>query len=177
MARSAFKLKSGNISGGSSFKQIGSSPVKLGWFKKGLEYGGKLYNTFKYGSRYADEVSEIITKGTNKMKPLNAKGGPRGGGKVTNVTNETVSTGTSNMKSELSKLNPRKTTTRFKVARGTGVAGVIGSVIAKDNADGSSIEVYQPTSEQSPKIGRYSTDSINNNAENKEKKYVPSTYE
>ena len=172
MARSAFKLKSGNISGGSSFKQIGSSPVKLGWLKSVAQGAGKLYSKFKYGSRYADEVSEIITKGTNKMKPYTKKGKPR-----KNFTNETVSTGTSNMKSELSKLNPRKTTTRFKVARGTGVAGVIGSVIAKDNADGSSIEVYQPTSEQSPKIGRYSTDSINNNAENKEKKYVPSTYE
>ena len=155
MARSAFKLKSGNISGGSSFKQIGSSPVKLQWLKKGYDFGKGLYNTFKYGSRYADEVSEIITKGTNKMKPLNAKGGPRGGGKVTNVTNETVSTGTSKMKSELSKLNPRKTTTRFKVAQGTGVAGVIGSVVAKDGLDGSTVEVG-PIETEVSRTGKFS---------------------
>ena len=155
MARSAFKLKSGNISGGSSFKQIGSSPMKLGWLKKGVEYGSKLYKAFKYGSKYADEVSEIVTKGTNKMKPFNAKGGPRGGGKVTNVTNETVSTGTSKMKSELSKLNPRKTTTRFKVAQGAGVLGVIGSVIAKDGLDGSTVEVG-PIETEVSRTGKFS---------------------
>ena len=151
MARSAFKLKSGNISGGSSFKQIGSSPVKLQWLKKGYDFGKGLYNTFKYGSKavkYADDVSEIITKGTNKMKPYTKEGKPK-----KYLSNEKVSTGTSNMKSEISKLNPRETTTRFKIARGALVATGIGSVIAKDGLDGSTVEVGPL---ETPRTGKYS---------------------
>ena len=175
MAKSAFKLKSGNISGGSSFKQMGSSPMKLGILsriKKTYDAGKSLYNTFKYGSRYADEVSNIVTKGTNKMKPYTKKGELR-----KNFTNKKVDAGTSKMKSELKDLNPNKTTTRFKIARGVAIGTGIGSVIAKDGLDGSTVEVYKPEAEfQNPKTGTFSGDSIDN-AKDSTKKYVPSTYE
>ena len=73
MARSGFKLKSGNISGGASFKAMGAtpgeSPAQLGgllrWVWKGIRHGRKSKNLMKGGGKTVDDV---YTKTTGKVK-------------------------------------------------------------------------------------------------------------
>jgi hypothetical protein len=83
MGKSAFKLKSGNISGGSSFKMMGSSPApqmegsspmqqgKWGFVGKSLNTA---YNLWKYGKTTVPKVinnpavKESVKKVTNTRK-------------------------------------------------------------------------------------------------------------
>jgi len=170
MGKSAFKLKSGNISGGSSFKMMGSSPapqmegsspMQQPWPMKLAKKAKDAYNWWKYG----DDVVSTVTK---KQATENLKKAATQDFKLTKSGN--INKSTKNYKN-LTKATDElfeagvssapipATTTRYKIGKAFPWllgGGIIGTNMAKSEADKT---VIPYNTDHNPNLKRTDLDS------------------
>jgi hypothetical protein len=147
MARSAFKLKSDNISGGSSFKKMGAtpgeSPAKLyNLLMKGWQLGTKIFKgktIVKNAKTVADDVANKYKKKSTRTK--------------SNITSSENAVNTSNAANT-------KHIAPYGVNHGIADAVIPGLVVdgfkaTKNYLDGSTVEVG-PVETEDKRTGKYS---------------------
>ena len=149
MARSAFKLKSGNISGGSSFKQIGSSPGEspakfYNLAMKTWQLGKQLFKgktIIKNAKTVADDVANTYKKKSTRTK--------------SNIASSENAVNTSNA-ANTKHIAPYGTNHAIVDAIIPGLV-IDGAKAAKNYLDGSTVEVEKPTSElPNTRTGKFS---------------------